>query len=214
MKNTKALIVVDVQNDFCPGGALAVPSGDTIIPAINKLLPQFELIIFTKDWHPVDAECFVSQHPGKQPFEQYWPILRNGNDWHPDTQETIWPDHCVAGTPGADIHKDIDFGKCAKDFYIFKKATDRSSQGYSGFEGTQLDEFLKEKGIDTVVVCGLATDYCVKNTAIDAANAGFRTVVVSDACKAISPDLNETEFQLRKNNVYYTDSNDLISFTL
>ena len=107
MRKQKALIVVDIQNDFCPGGALAVSDGDKIIPIVNDLLAKFNLVIFTKDWHPANHLSFASAHEGKEPYDSY-----NGN--------VLWPDHCVENTPGAELHPDLDLTKCQKDFYIFK----------------------------------------------------------------------------------------------
>lgn len=180
----RALIVVDVQNDFCPGGSLAVPEGDQVIPVINSLLPLFDLIIFTKDWHHPKMDAFASQHEGCKPFDKY--INSDGNE------DTLWPDHCVQNTTGADFHPKLDLGKCAKNFYIFKKGDEPNYHPYSGFGGTELEDFLNERGVDDVYVVGLALDYCVKDTAIDAAMTGFRTVVIEDGCKPIDPDTNPT----------------------
>lgn len=193
MKKQKALIVVDIQNDFCPGGSLAVPDGDKIIPVVNDLLTKFDLVIFTKDWHPANHYGFASEYVEKSAFD-----LFNG--------EVLWPDHCVQDTPGAELHPDIDFSKCKKDFYIFKKGVDVKSNGYSAFEKTELREFLEERGVTEVYVCGLALDYCVKNTAIDSAFAGFDTYVIADACKSIDSDLEETKLNLLQAGVYLIDS--------
>ena len=189
----KALIVVDAQYDFMPateeeytnemGGALAVPGGDEIVPIINKLLPKFDLIIFTKDWHPENMEAFASNHEGKQPFDTY---KVDG------VEDILWPNHCIAGTRGAEIHNDIDFGLIKGDFYIFKKGLEKDYHPYSGFGGTDLAEFLRNKNVDEVYVCGLATDYCSKDIAIDAANEGFKTYFILDATRPINFDLTET----------------------
>jgi len=184
MKKQRALIVVDLQRDFCPGGSLAVPEGDTIIPIVNKLLPEFELIIFTKDWHDPEMNAFASQHKGAKPLDKY--IRNNGKE------DTLWPDHCVANTPGADFHPDLDLSKCAKDFYIFKKGLDKNYHPYSGFSGTKLKEFLNEREITDVYIVGLTLDFCCKDTAIDSSMYGFKTVVIEDACKPIDPNINET----------------------
>lgn len=120
----KALIVVDVQNDFCPEGSLQVPKGDEIVPIINELLPKFDLVIFTKDWHTADHKSFASQHKNHDIFDT---IELNG------IKQILWPDHCVQDTPGADFHPDLDLSKCKKDFYIFKKGIDPEIDSYSAF---------------------------------------------------------------------------------
>lgn len=202
MKTSKsALIVVDVQNDFCPEGALAVPHGDEIVPVINNLLPKFDLVIFTKDWHPIDNIGFASRH-GVDAFDK----LSNG--------EMAWPDHCVQDTPGADLHSGIDFSKCKKDFYIWKKGDTSDAHPYSAMEGEEpeLVTFLDEKGIDDVFVCGLALDYCVKATAIDAAMNGFKSVVIEDACKPIDENINPTLQEFKEAGVYFIESYELEMF--
>ena len=187
----RALIVVDVQNDFCPGGALAVAKGDEVVPVINKLLPNFDIVVFTMDWHKADNVGFASQYPGFAPFQT-----------GPDGKETLWPDHCVQNTEGAKLHPGLDLSRCKKDFYIIKKGMD--SHPYSAFaqfpENVDGDEafpelvtLLDSKGVTEIFVCGLATDYCVKETAIDAASLfGYDTTVVIDACRGISEDLKPT----------------------
>ena len=197
----KALIVVDVQNDFCPGGALAVPEGDSVVPVINKLLPKFDLVIFTKDWHPEHHYGFASSHEGYKPFEKFEGA---------ESEDVLWPDHCVQDTPGAELHPDLNISKCKKDFYIFKKGMLNDNQGYSGFEDTDLAGFLDGKNVTEVFICGLATDYCVKNTAIDASNQGFDTFVILDACRGISPDLTETFYDFHDAEVVLMESSDLL----
>lgn len=206
MKKRKALIVVDVQLDFMPGGSLAVPEGDKVVPVINKLLPEFDLVIFLKDWHDPEMEAFASQHEGAKPFDKYWPLMRNGSDYEPDTQETLWPDHCIANTPGADFHPDLDFGKCAKDFYIFKKGTEKYYHPYSGFRGTELKKFLDERGVTDVYITGLAGDYCCKDTAIDSVFNGFNTFFIMDAIKFISDNKTETLVSLYEANIKIIES--------
>jgi nicotinamidase/pyrazinamidase len=153
----RALIVVDVQNDFCPGGALAVPDGDAVIGAINRLAADAPFVVATRDWHPVDHGSFVSQ----------------GGPW---------PEHCVAGTPGAELHPGIDRG--AVDAVVDKgQSADR--EGYSGFEGTELEQLLRSRGVDAVDVTGLALDYCVKATALDARRAGLAVTVHRDATRPV-----------------------------
>jgi nicotinamidase/pyrazinamidase len=153
----EALIVVDVQNDFCPGGALAVPEGDEILDAVNRLASEAPLVIATRDWHPPDHESFA-EHGG------------------------AWPVHCVRDTPGAQLHPDLS-GRL--DAVIDKgQATDR--EGYSGFEDTRLERLLQERGVDTVHIVGLALDYCVKATALDARSAGLHVIVHREATRAVN----------------------------
>ena len=210
----KALLVIDVQYDFLPvsaedyenglGGALAVPEGNEIIPVINKLLPQFELVIFTKDWHPENMYAFASNHPGKKPFDKYFPLIQP--EVGDPIEDTLWPDHCVAETRGADIHDDIDFSLIKGNFYIFKKGLEKDSHPYSGFSETNLAEFLRNKYVDEVFIVGLATDYCVRDTAIDAVNEGFDTIVIEDGCKPINPDINEVLKIFDEKNISFIES--------
>ena len=213
----KALIVVDAQYDFIPvsqreyeegqGGALAVPNGEQIIPVINELLPKFDLIVFTKDWHPKGMKAFASSYKTKKPFDTY--KVKGKED-------TLWPDHCIQDTRGADIHDGIDFSliKDEAEFYIFKKGLEKDKHPYSGFDGTGLGFFLREKNIDQIFITGLALDYCVKDTAVDGAWLGFKTVVIEDACKAISEDLNATYQTFLDNNVKMIESWELPLFNL
>ena len=202
----KALIVVDVQQDFCPGGSLAVPDGDKIVPIINKLLPEFDLVIFTKDWHDPEMNAFASQHEGAKPFDKY--TNEQGQE------DTLWPDHCVQNTPGSEFHPDLDLSKCLKDFYIFKKGEEVDYHPYSGFGGTELKEFLDEKGVDKVFVVGLATDYCVKDTALDAVSNGYDTIVILDATKPINPDLSLIIDEFTSANIKIVESWELPLFNL
>ena len=210
MKNKRCLIVVDLQNDFLPNGSLAVEEGDKIIDVINKLLPLFELVVFTQDWHPADHKSFASQHEGKNVFDN---IELNG------LQQTLWPDHCIQNTNGAELSKDINF-KDVKDFYIFKKGTDPEVDSYSGFydngrkNSTGLAEFLNEQGVTDVFVCGLATDYCVGFTAIDSAMEGFNTTVIIDASRAISKDLIPTFESFKQAGVKIVESWELPIYNL
>jgi nicotinamidase/pyrazinamidase len=153
-----ALIIVDVQNDFCPGGALAVPEGDEVVDPINRMAADAELVIATRDWHPRDHSSFAAE----------------GGPW---------PEHCVEDTPGAQLHPDLD-----RDHIdvVVDKGRDRATEGYSGFEGTDLASVLRERGVDRVHVVGLALDYCVKNTALDAARQGFDVIVHRDATRAVN----------------------------
>ena len=176
------LIVVDVQNDFCPGGALAVPRGDEVVPVINRLAARFENVVLTQDWHPRGHASFASSHPGKKPFETI--ELSYGT-------QVLWPDHCVQGSAGAGFHKDLDLTRAQ---LVIRKGFHRGIDSYSGFleadraTTTGLAGFLKEKGLRQLYVCGLATDFCVAWTALDARATGFEVSVIEDACRAIDLD--------------------------
>lgn len=173
------LIVVDVQNDFCPGGALAVPRGDEVVPIINRLAARFEQVVLTQDWHPRDHASFASSHPGTKPFETI--DLAYG-------KQVLWPDHCVQGTAGAAFHDKLQVEKAK---LIIRKGFHRGVDSYSGFleadrsTTTGLAGYLKEKGLRELFVCGLATDFCVAWTALDARATGFEVTVIDDACRAI-----------------------------
>jgi nicotinamidase/pyrazinamidase len=176
---SSALIVVDVQNCFLPGGSLAVKEGDQVVPVINRIAKGFENVVMTQDWHTPHHISFASTHPGKKPFEVI--KLPYGN-------QVLWPDHCVEGTEGAQIAKDIDIPQAE---LIIRKGYHNEVDSYSAFleadkeTRTGLGGYLKERGIDTVFVTGLATDFCVAWTAIDARHAGLTTYVVEDACRGI-----------------------------
>lgn len=202
----RCLICVDLQNDFTPGGSLAVKDGDKIIPIINNLLKEFNLVIFTQDWHPVDMNAFASQHEGMKPFEKYFDL--DGKE------DTLWPDHCVQDTVGALLDENIMFSNINGDFYFFKKGDNKDYHPYSGFEGTNLAEFLREKGVEQVFVCGLATDFCVADTAIDSAMEGFETVVILDATKPINEDLSQTLINFNEANVKVIESWELNMYNL
>jgi nicotinamidase/pyrazinamidase len=173
------LIVVDVQNDFMPGGALAVPHGDEVVPLINQLAARFENVVLTQDWHPRGHASFASAHPGKKPFETIQ--LAYG-------AQVLWPDHCVQGTPGAAFHSDLNLTKAQ---LVIRKGHHRDIDSYSGFleadrkTTTGLAGYLSERGLESLYVCGLATDFCVAWTALDARATGFEVAVVEDACRAI-----------------------------
>jgi nicotinamidase/pyrazinamidase len=174
-----ALILVDLQNDFCPGGALPVPQGDAIIPLINQLQSKFELVVATQDWHPADHGSFAANHPGKKPGDV---IELNG------LQQILWPTHCVQNSPGAEFVAGLDRSRIAK---VFQKGTDPAIDSYSGFfdnghsRSTGLGEWLTDRRVTSVHVCGLATDYCVKFTALDARRLGLETSLIEDASRGV-----------------------------
>ena len=179
MQNNTALIVVDVQNGFTPGGNLAVAHADQIIPNINQLAQYFETIVITQDWHPENHVSFAINHDAKQPFETI--ELDYGT-------QVLWPSHCVQGTHDAELHPDL---KLSTAQLIIRKGFHRHIDSYSAFmeadhkTTTGLAGYLKERAIDTVFVVGIATDFCVAWTAIDAVNLGFKTFVIADATKGI-----------------------------
>lgn len=176
----KALILVDIQNDFLPGGALAVPDGDAVIPLANRLQTAFPLVVATQDWHPANHGSFAASHPGKKPFDQ---ITLNG------LPQTLWPVHCVQGTRGAELSAALHREHIAK---VFPKGTDPGIDSYSGFfdnghrKTTDLGDWLKARGVSEVFVCGLATDYCVRFTALDAVSLGFKTHLILDASRGVN----------------------------
>jgi len=173
------LIVVDVQNDFCPGGNLAVPRGDEVILLINRLGSLFANVILTQDWHPSNHLSFASQHTGRRPYESV--TLSYGS-------QVLWPDHCVQGTVGAAFHHSLDIVHAA---LVLRKGTHRDVDSYSTFyendrrTSTGLAGYLRERGMKRVFLAGLAFDFCVRYSAEDADNAGFDVVVVDDACRGI-----------------------------
>ncbi len=175
----KALVVIDVQNDFCPGGALAVKDGDEIVPLVNHLVASHDHVVLTQDWHPAGHSSFASSHPGTKPFETIEV---------PYGPQTLWPDHCVQGTPGADFHAGVEWTKAE---LVIRKGFRPAIDSYSAFfendrnTPTGLGGYLKERGIGDIVLCGLATDYCVAYSALDAVTLGFHVSVVMAACRAI-----------------------------
>ena len=176
------LIVTDPQVDFCPGGALAVPEGDAIMPVINRLARRFAHVVVTQDWHPPGHMSFASAHPGKHPFETI------EVDYGP---QTLWPDHCVQGTAGAAFHPALDLPNVE---LVIRKGYHPAIDSYSAFREndrktpTGLAGYLRERGLTRVTLCGLATDFCVFFSAIDAREAGFETAVVLEASRAIDVD--------------------------
>ena len=176
----EALIVVDVQNDFLPGGALAVTDGDAVVQPINRLMPRFPLVVATQDWHPLDHGSFASQHSGRSVGDT---IDLAG------IRQVLWPDHCVRGSAGASFASALDVARFS---HVVRKGGDREIDSYSGFfendrkSATGLERYLKEKEIERVYVAGLATDYCVRFTALDALSLGFETVLIVDACRPVN----------------------------
>lgn len=182
-----ALLLIDIQNDFLPGGELAVTRGDEVIAVANRRMSDYEVVVATQDWHPADHQSFASQHPGSRAGQ----ILRiDGVD------QILWPDHCVQGTRGADLAAELNTDGIHQ---IIRKGTDRAIDSYSGFfdnariRTTGLADYLRSQDVDEVHVMGLATDYCVKFTALDAIDLGFGTVLLTDGIRAV--ELNEGDGQ-------------------
>ncbi len=201
-----ALILVDIQNDFLPGGALAVPDGNAVIPVANRIQPLFPLVVATQDWHPANHGSFAANHPGKKPFEQ---IDLNG------LPQTLWPVHCVQKTPGADFAKTLDQSRWNK---VFQKGTDPLIDSYSGLfdnghrKATGLGDYLKAKGVTKVYVLGLATDYCVKFTALDTKALGLDTYLVLDGCRGVNlvpRDVDRAVDEMRKAGIHVIESKKL-----
>ncbi|HZU91837.1 MAG TPA: bifunctional nicotinamidase/pyrazinamidase [Stellaceae bacterium] len=176
------LLVVDVQNDFCPGGALAVPDGDAIVPLVNRLARRFAHVVLTQDWHPAGHASFASAHPGKRPFETI--ELGYGS-------QILWPDHCVQGTEGARFHAGLDIPHAE---LVLRKGYARAIDSYSAFREndrktpTGLAGYLKERGFARLTLCGLATDFCVLFSALDGRAAGFEVAVALAACRGIDTE--------------------------
>src|SRR6185312_9976575 len=175
----EALIVIDVQNDFCPGGALAVAGGDEIVSLVNAMIGRFEHVVLTQDWHPEGHLSFASQHPGRNPFESVA---------MPYGEQTLWPDHCVQGSEGAAFHPGLEWTKAE---LVIRKGFRKGIDSYSAFfendhkTPTGLAGYLKERGILKVTLAGLATDFCVAYSALDAVRLGLQATVAMEACRAI-----------------------------
>ena len=182
-----ALILVDLQNDFVLGGALAVPDGDAVVAVANRVQAHFDLVVATQDWHPPDHGSFAANHQGRQPGEV---IQLCGQ------RQILWPTHCVQDTAGAAILSKLDTTRIAE---VFRKGKDRDVDSYSGFfnngrrTATGLGEFLNRQGITRLYVMGLATDYCVKFTALDARSLGFDTVLIEDGCRGVGLQAGDIE---------------------
>jgi nicotinamidase/pyrazinamidase len=177
--DSDVLIVIDIQNDFCPGGNLAVPHGDEVVPIVNRLAERFTNVVLTQDWHPRDHLSFASQHPGKRPYETI--TVSYG-------QQILWPDHCVQGTPGAEFHRSL---RILHAGLVLRKGTDRTIDSYSAlYENdrktpTGLLGYLRERAFARVFLAGLAFDFCVRYSAEDARREGIAVTVVEDACRGI-----------------------------
>ncbi|MFI8380484.1 bifunctional nicotinamidase/pyrazinamidase [Leeuwenhoekiella sp. NPDC079379] len=178
----KALIIIDMQNDFMPGGPLAVPGGDQIIPLINNLQHKFDLVIATQDWHPENHSSFADNHPGKSEYDK---INLNG------IEQVLWPVHCIQTTGGADFHPHLNASRIEA---IFRKGTNSKIDSYSGFydnaheKSTGLAGYLKGKGVTSLYFCGLAADYCVSYSVLDAIKEGFKVTLYEDATRAIDKE--------------------------
>jgi nicotinamidase/pyrazinamidase len=176
------LVVVDIQNDFCPGGSLSVPRGHEVVPLINRLAGCFEHIVLTQDWHPPDHLSFASAHPGMKPYDII--VVDYG-------RQILWPDHCVQTTPGADFHKDLHIPHAG---LVLRKGIHRKIDSYSTFyendrkTPTGLVGYLRDRGFTRVFLAGLAFDFCVRYSAEDAHREGFQVVVIEDACRGIDVD--------------------------
>lgn len=193
-----ALLLIDIQNDFLPGGALAVPGGDEIVPVVNALMPRFDLIVATQDWHPPDHGSFAANHPGRNVFET--------TDLH-GLPQTLWPVHCVQNTGGALLAPGLETRRIAK---IFPKGTDARIDSYSGFfdnghrGDTGLADWLRGQGVTKLTLCGLATDYCVKFTALDAVECGFKVNLHLAACRGVdlqAGDCDKAVTEMRERGV-------------
>lgn len=177
-----ALIVVDVQNDFCPGGALAVPDGEQVVPVINRFAREFETVVLTQDWHPAEHVSFAASHPGRAVFDT---VQLDGRP------QTLWPTHCVQGTAGAALHAGLQIDHAQ---LILRKGWRKGVDSYSAFiEGdrqtaTGLDGYLRARGLSRIVLCGLATDFCVTWSALDARELGYHVRVYEAGCRAIDLD--------------------------
>jgi nicotinamidase/pyrazinamidase len=201
-----ALIIVDVQNDFIPGGALAVPEGDRVVPVCNQLAKSFDLVVATQDWHPPDHGSFAASHPDRNVGDV---IDLNG------LRQILWPVHCVQNTRGAQFVHGLDTNSFAR---IFQKGTDPAIDSYSGFydnghrKSTGLADYFKSKNVADVFVCGLATDYCVKFTALDAKSLGLNVTLIEDACRGVNlrpGDVDGAVGQMRQAGIAIAQSTSL-----
>ena len=201
-----ALLVVDVQNDFCPGGALAVPDGDAVVPAINRLAGTFAAVVATQDWHPAGHSSFASSHEGRRPFE----VIEM-----PYGPQVLWPDHCIVGGSGPSFHPDLDLS--GVDLIIrkgFRPTVDSYSAFFENDRGTPtgLTGYLRTRGFERLYLAGLATDFCVAYSALDARREGFEAVLVEDACRAIDLDgsLAAARDKMREAGVTFAASGEIL----
>lgn len=203
----EAFVIIDVQNDFCPGGALAVAGGNEIVPIINRLQNRYENIVITQDWHPANHSSFAANHTDADLYSMVT---------MPYGEQILWPTHCVQGTGGAAFHPDLETDSAAT---IIRKGYRESIDSYSAFfendhtTPTGLSGYLREAGIDAIVLAGLATDFCVRYSAVDAAKLGFDVTLIEDACRAIDLDgsLDAAMREMGDNGVKIVQSGDLLS---
>lgn len=187
----RALILVDLQNDFIPGGALAVPDGDQVIPVANVIMKKFDLVVALQDWHPADHGSFASQYPGRKPGEL---VRLNG------LEQILWPDHCVQDSEGAELAAGLDVAGITQ---VVRKGMDKNVDSYSGFfdndhrRATGLGDYLTGRGVDELAIMGLATDYCVKFTALDARELGFNCFLIEEGVRGVEIDPGDGERALR-----------------
>lgn len=207
----KALLVIDIQNDFLPCGSLAVPEGDQIIPLINELMPEYPLVVATQDWHPENHGSFANNHPGKNVGDF---IQLDG------LQQILWPAHCIEGSPGSKFSAQLDTHRFD---HIIRKGSDPQIDSYSGFfdngyrKSTGLTDLLRENGVTEVHLCGLATDYCVKFTALDALKEGFKVTLIQDASRGVNlnpNDVRETIAQLKSKGTRILTSEEILGKTV
>jgi len=201
-----ALLLIDIQNDFCPGGALAVPEGDRIVPVVNGLIPNFGHVILTQDWHPTNHGSFASTH-GAQPFTTTRAAYG---------EQMLWPDHCVQGTRGAEFHPDLEVTRAE---LVIRKGFRPGIDSYSAFlendqaTRTGLKGYLEERGIRRLFLAGLATDYCVAFSAIDASLAGFEVWLVKDACRGIDPaGIEQAMLRMGRHGVNFIEAAELVAY--
>lgn len=201
-----SLILVDIQNDFLPGGALAVPDGDAVIPVANRVMRHFPLVVATRDWHPANHASFAANCPGREVGQI---VTQDG------VYQLLWPIHCVQGSPGADFPTSLEADRIDR---VFDKGCNPSVDSYSGFfdnnrrHATGLDEFLTSRGVTDVFLIGLATDYCVKATALDACRLGYKTHLIQDGCRGVElhpGDVQRAIDEMRQAGVRVTSSTEI-----
>ncbi len=210
-RRESALLIIDVQNDFCPGGSLAVESGDDVIPVINRIMPIFFRVLATQDWHPPDHVSFATSHPGRKPLDV---VTTDG------IEQVLWPDHCIQGTRGAELHPRLETGRIG---LLLRKGMRPRLDSYSGFfendhrTDTGLRHYLKGLKVRELFICGLATDYCVRASALDARRLGFRVTLIRDACRGVDLPRGSIEkaiAAMRKSGVRMIESTDVESMAV